>query len=115
MSDLESSQGVRGSNTGMDTCAFDSGMDRASHRAEERAVTDPDEGWEGFLAMGRMLGSKDWLQSALRKRVVIVRNSLRAHKPGEQKEQAHLGTEQMWSQRTNFRRQEMRLTQAEYH
>lgn len=101
----------------MGICAFDSGMNRASHRAEQRAVTDPDGGWEGFLAMGLMLGSKDWLQSALRKRVVSVRNSLCARRPRDQngKNKAHLGTEQMWNWSTGFRRQEMRLAQAVYH
>lgn len=88
-----------------------------SHRVEKKAVTDPDGDWEGFLAMGLMLGSKDWPQSALRKRVVSMRNSLRVSRSREQnrRNRAHLGTEQIWNQSTSFRRQEMRLAQAEYH
>lgn len=46
----------------MGICAFDSGMDKASHRAEKRAVTDADGGWDGIQAMGLMLGSKGWPQ-----------------------------------------------------
>jgi hypothetical protein len=86
-------------------------------RAEQRAVTDPDGGWEGFLAMGLMLRSKDWPESALGNRVVSVRNSFRAHRLREQnrRNKVHLGTEQMWNQSTSFRRQEMRPAQAEYH
>lgn len=94
--------------------AFDSGMDKASHRAEKRAIIDADGDWEGFRAMRLMLGSKDWPRSAPWKRVVSVRNSLRVHRPGEQdrRSRGHLGTEQMWSQSTSFRGQ-MRLAQAE--